>query len=139
MRPILILIFVMFISCLLSKLVSGRYLIRKGEASYKVYKIDSINTYYLIYAQKGDPLYKVVSKKTVVVDCDRIKVHMSYEFKLHSILSSLHIGGIRIESQNLDLVKCFSYDDSTRICLEGDSIRELYYADNIKGLCFIEE
>jgi hypothetical protein len=106
---------------------------------YKVYKIDSINNFYLIYAKKNDSLYKIVSKKEGIGNCNRIQEGKVYDFKLHARSENRTIDGIKILPQNSLLVNCFSYDDSTKICLERDSINDLHYAENIKGLCFIKQ
>lgn len=126
---------VMLIACSSSKVDNTS--MGKSTSAYKVYKIDSINSYYLIYAKKGDSLYKIVSKKEDAKGFERIKINKSYEFELHSTLLNRQIGNTTILPQNSLLVNCFSYDDSTKICLEGDSIRDLYHADNIKGIYFI--
>lgn len=111
----------------------------KNPISYNVYKVDSINNFYLIYARKGASLYKIVSKKENVIDCNRIKEGGIYDFKLHTRSEDRTIDGIKVLPQNSLLVNCFSYDDSTKICLERDSINDLHYAENIKGLCFIKK
>jgi len=138
MRYIFEIVAVALIGCIASKAGKDSYLSRKSEATYRVYKIDSINTWYLIYARKGDSLYKIVSKKMEVRGCNRIEVDKQYEFLLHSRIYGYTIAGKTILPQNTLLVNCFSFDDSTNICLERDSINDLHYADNIKGLCFIK-
>jgi hypothetical protein len=117
---------------------SNRHLENESVSSYNVYKIDSINTYYLIYAKKSDSLYKIVSKKTDVIGANRIEINKNYEFKLRSSLLNRQIDNSTVLPQNSLLVNCFSYDDTTQICLEGDWIRNLYHADNINGLYLIK-
>jgi hypothetical protein len=135
-------IIIFLVACASSNLVRSTSLgsneMASDIANYKVYKIDSINTYYLIYAKKGDSLYKIVSKKTLNTDCNRIKGGNDYAFKLHSSLTDIRIGGVLVSSKQLPHVSCYTYDDSTKICLERDSINYLYYADNIKGLCYVK-
>nr|WP_198999668.1 hypothetical protein [Flavobacterium sp. ASV13] len=106
---------------------------------YEVYKIDSINEYYLIYAKRGDSLFKIVSKKEAADKQQEIKVNKSYPLKLHSRRENLPtIGGIKLEPINYLDVECFAYDKSTTICIERDSINDLHYAENIKGKYFIK-
>lgn len=136
MKTIFSIIIIALIAC--SQSNTGHSSEKMATSSYKVYKIDSINNYYLIYASRKDSLYKIVSKKETVQNCNRIMKNDEYEFKLHSVLTNRRIGGKEILPQNSLLVNCFFYDDSTSICLEGDSIRDLHYADNIKSLCFKE-
>lgn len=128
---------IIFVGIATSKMIRNKHF-HNEAVSYRVYKIDSINTYYLIYARKEDSIYKIVSKKIKVDNCYNIEINKSYEFILHSSLTDRHIGKKRILPQNSQLVTCFNYDDSTTICFEGDSIRDLFYSDNIQGLCFKE-
>ena len=138
---LLLILTILLVECA-SKLVRSNAIYsdkgNNGLTSYKVYKIDSINTYYLIYAKKGDTLYKIVSTKEIIENCERIKVNVRYDFKLHSSLSDFKIGNVTIHQTDLN-VSCYAYDASTYICLERDSINDLYYADNIKGLCYINK
>jgi len=104
---------------------------------YNVYKIDSINSFYLIYAKNGNSNYKIISKKEQPPNCNTmIQMNGKYEFKLHSQSYNPKSGKIEELPENSLLVNCFYYDDSTTICLERDSINDLFYGDNIKGLCY---
>lgn len=108
--------------------------------NYKVFKIDSINSYYLIYAEKNDALYKIVSKKEKESIFNRIQVNHFYPFKLTSRRDNAAvINGVKLSPQNYLDIECYVYDDSTSICIERDSINELHHASNIKGLCFQSE
>ncbi len=135
MRKTLSLLLILSVSCSVSKLSSSK---QRGNYSnyYKVYKIDSVNNFYLIYARKRDSLYKIVSQKHATANCVRIQENGEYEFTLHSSLSNRSVGTDVILPQNSLSVNCFNYNDSTTICLERDSINDLFYADNLKGLCF---
>jgi hypothetical protein len=138
MKNVFEIIAVALIGYIGSKAEKNNSLIRELQVAYRVYRIDSINTWYLIYARKGDSLYKIVSKKIEIEGCHKIEVGNHYDFHLHSRIYGYTIAGKKILPQNTLLVNCFSFDDSTNICLERDSINDLHYADNIKGLCFIE-
>lgn len=111
----------------------------RNFTSYKVYKIDSINNFYLIYVRRNDSLYKIVSKKEDVENCNRIQNNNTYDFILHARSENRTIDGVKILPQNSLLVNCFTYSTSTTICLERDSINDLHYADNLKGLCLIKQ
>ncbi len=108
---------------------------------YKVYKIDSINTYYLIYAKRKDSLYKVVSKKGENVESlITIKIGGQYDLKLNSIWTKkIMIGGVNVSPSVTPNVTCLSFDDSTKICIERDSINDLHQADNLLGLYLISK
>ena len=112
--------------------------ISKADKLYNVYKIDSINNYYLIYANRNDSLYKIVAQKEKKNNCNMIKSCLSYKFIIHSMRENPpKIGGIKIRPINYMDINCFQFDKETRICKE-DGIFDLYFADNVKGLCFIK-
>jgi hypothetical protein len=106
---------------------------------YQVYKLDSINDFYLIYAKKGDSLFKIISKRELVKHMKKIEINETYPFKLHSRRESLPtIDGIKLEPINYLDVECFAFDKETTICIErNNGIYDLYFAENIKGLFFI--
>jgi len=134
----IILIVAVIIGCKIHTTKNSNESRRKNDKNhkYRVYKIDSINSFYLIYARKGDSLFKIVSKKDKNLLCKNIGNNRYYEFNLHSQTGEYKIGNVVVPvSLHVD---CFAYDDSTSICLERDSIRALYHADNIKGLCFLK-
>ncbi len=56
--------------CCKSMVYTSQNHFSKSADSYKVFKIDSINSYYLIYAEKNDTLYKIVSKKEIESGCN---------------------------------------------------------------------
>lgn len=112
-----------------------------NSINYTVYKIDSLNSYYLIYAKNGESLYKIVSKKLNSYNCSKIKVNSNYPLKLRSMgVMKPMVGNEKTRPMNyLDFANpCRQFDDSTKICIER-YMTDLYFADNIKGLCFIKE
>ena len=94
---------------------------------YTIYKIDSINNFYLVYATMSKKNFKIVSmKENQEFDCSKIQINGKYLFQLKSIWHSLpHI-------------TCLGFNDSTTICLERPIINDLFVASNLKGLCIIE-
>lgn len=114
--------------------------VKQDSLNYKVYRIDSINSYYIIYVKKGQTLYKIVSQKKKgerVKNCNKIIINNFYEFHLHSML--FVNGHSSIPANQKYEISGWRIDDSTTIAFEGDSIRDLYYADNIKGLCIVKK
>jgi hypothetical protein len=87
-----------------------------GKPVYKVYKIDSINNYYLIYALKDSIRYKVVSPKAnAKKGMEKNEIGGVYKFKLHSRFEYPNrFNDPLVRTQ----VSCHYYDDSTAICLE---------------------
>lgn len=108
------------------------------DSLFNVFKIDSINAYYLIYAKKDKSIYKIVSKKEAIIGYNKIEPRNRYYFKLYSIISNRKVASTSILPQNSLLVNCYSFDDTTQICLENGQLRELYLAENLKGLFLIE-
>jgi hypothetical protein len=142
MKAYIIFLLVALIACVQTQSISSNkksthQQIEDSTSLYKVYKIDSINSFYLIYARKGSSIYKIVSKKEQNQNCNStITMNRKYEFKLHSQSYNPKTGKLDELPENSLLVNCFYYDDSTSICLERDSINDLFYGDNIEGLCY---
>ena len=147
MNKILIAIFIFFFSCMNSKFNNNNNTLQvksikliNDSSLFKVYKIDSINNYYLIYAKRRDTFYKIVSQKWFNYNCKNIIIGSKYSF----ILTSIWNTPIIIENENVSPsmilhVTCLSFDKKTNICLERDSINDLFSASNVKGLCFIKD
>lgn len=113
-------------------------LINSGVEKYTVRKLDSINNYYILYVNRNDSMFKVVSYKPLIAErkCNKIRVGSSYPFLLRSSIS--WSGEFRRLSPKYNpQIGCLAYDDSTSICLESGVVRDLFHADNINGLCFI--
>ena len=103
----------------------------------KIWKIDSINRYYLIYGKKGNSLFKIVSRKDERASGQHIHLDKKYNFSLESIWrSKILIDGVTVSPSSIYSVNCLGFDSATYICLERDSIVDLYHADNVKGLCW---
>lgn len=129
MNKILITAGCIFIVCFNLKCIDN-YNKQNTNTSYQVYKIDSINSFYLIYANKGGIKYKIVSEKAYCESGDKILKDGYYEFDLSSII---------FDSKELPIhpgaVGSIKIDSITTIFLE-DSINDIFSAKNIKGLCF---
>ncbi|NDV57679.1 hypothetical protein [Bacteroides sp. 519] len=103
---------------------------------YEVYKIDSINNYYLIYLRKDSQKYKVVSKMEYVPFGKKIKLGTKYDFSLESLFDvDISINGINVNPAHTSLVECIYVDKMTYVCIErNDSIFDLFRAKNLTGL-----
>jgi hypothetical protein len=103
--------------------------IHKPVYRYKIQRIDSIESVYVIYAEKDGKFYKIASPKSDSNVGVPIQARSSYDLELIShldvtrISGKLHIGGIRI--------------GHTLIELEGGKvIWDLFYCKNLDGLYF---
>ncbi|WP_372472523.1 hypothetical protein AB4865_06790 [Capnocytophaga sp. ARDL2] len=122
--------FFLLINCNIVKKNSNQ-----NELYHKITKIDSINSYYLVYTTKGDSVFQIVSKKEVVESCKKIEIGKDYMLKLTSFRSTApYIGNIKISPVNDLHIKCFQFEDNTEICKE-EGISDLYFTKNLKGLC----
>jgi hypothetical protein len=129
-----------------TELIVGRDYEEGEKAGYKIVKIDSINNVYLIYARKEGSLFKIpslkdgsdASDKVRENDCEKINVGKRYKFKLNSMMTGKLIGNIEIPYEMTKHAGGVNYY-GTIIEVERDSINDIYYADNIKGLCFVKE
>ena len=84
----------------------------RSDSLWNVYKIDSINSYYVIYAEKNHKFYKIISKKNLDNCDEKIQKNLKYNFLLKSIWSeSFMIGNTKIvPSQSLG-INCFYFVD----------------------------
>ncbi len=141
-KEIAILLFV-FIGCTTTKTtikpdnkISRDNSILTGAHMYKIYKVDSINNYYILYAKKNDYIFKIISKKEVNLNCNAVKMNGSYNLNLKSVWEyDTVINNKKISFSKVINVNCLGLNDSTTICLERDSINDLHYAENLRGLC----
>lgn len=108
----------------------------KNDSLYEVYKIDSVNIFYIVYARKNNTNFKIISKKTGLINCDKVLVDYYYNLKLKSILrQEVKLGDKSFSSAGNLLVNCFTFEGNTEICRE-DGISDLYRAENLNGLCY---
>lgn len=101
------------------------------NAVYKIYKIDSINAWYVIYARNGSYRYKIISRKCLPLQGVKIEKNKSYNLRL---ISTRHYPNA--PSNPLD-IPCFVLDENTPICLEPrKEIYDVHYTKDLKGLYF---
>ena len=112
--------------------------LKTSSGPYLIYKIDSIHSYYLVYAKKNDSVYKILSKKAGFVSCSQLQVNKDYQMNLFSIWNQdIWVGGVNVNpALNLN-VTCLGLDDSTSVCIERDKgIYDLFSTNDLKGLCY---
>lgn len=140
MKKAIYLVFILFAFCK-SNVISNKKNYRvKQQKTYSVYKLDSLNSYYLIYVKRGDSLFKIVSRKTQQGNCNSIKVASNYELSLSPMhIQRKTVGNSQFQPVNhLDMgSRCKKFDDSTEVCIER-YMDDLYTSDNISGRCLIK-
>jgi len=140
MKKISLFLFVAFFGCIPVERSNEQLSHIRENDLYTVYKIDSINSFYLVYAKMGEELFKIVSKKEVQeLPTQKVQINRKYPFVVHSHYYNSATRKMEILPENALLVSCFYYDDSTSICLERDSINDLHYAENLKGLYLLKK
>lgn len=141
MKYIFCFLIILFFSSGFSQEVEDMSTRNKADNLYHIYKIDSINKYYLIYGRKCNVNYKIISKKNRKnSNCSKIQVNHNYNLQLESLSEQeFELEGNTVSLAGNTLVNCFSLDKETTVCKEEDKrIYDLYFVENIKGLCLIE-
>ena len=111
----------------------------KHDSLFQVSKIDSVNSYYIVYLKKNNINYKIISKKETLYKCNKIQIGQFYFFKIKSLLNvNIKLNDHVISSSNNALVNCYTFEGNTKICKE-EGIYDLYKAINLKGLCLIDK
>lgn len=106
--------------------------ISEFREKYKVFKIDSVNNVYVIYARKDAVLCKIVSLKDSCA-CSNVKVGNEYTFSLMSRVPK-EFKWIDVSPNAIPHVSGINYY-GTWIAFERDSINDIFISFNLKGLC----
>jgi len=146
-------IYVIIVVCCCYSCTSPKSLRKQSSDMYHIEAIVSKNSWYIIYAEKQDTLYKIVSarQENEGSRCRKIRQGGFYSFELVSHGSNIPvINGIKLAPVNyLDVKKnvksrdgkdCYAYDQETEICTEPErGIYDLYYTSSLRGVCYIEQ
>lgn len=128
---------VILFSCSSTKKVKT---VSDSNTNYFIKKIDKKHSWYIIYAEKKDTLFKIVSYAESKVDenCKKIVVGGKYDFELKSKKENAPIiGGIKLDP--VGYTGCYEFDKETTICLEPKrGIYDLFYTNDLKGICYLK-
>ena len=101
---------------------------------FKILKIDSIKNIYVIYAEQNDSVYKILSEKEVICNCQNIELNNTYilsiktKFMRGVIIQQL--GGSKYKGAVIPI----------REKTDGKNVAwNLYLTDDIKGRCYIRK
>ena len=112
------------------------------ENLYRIKQIKVKNNWYIIYATQGKNLFKIISgvEGKQQDSCFEIKVGNYYSLDLKSKRENAPvINGVKLAPVNYLDIECFMYDEETEICIEPKKgIQDLYFSENLKGLCYLE-
>jgi hypothetical protein len=108
---------------------------------YKILKINEVEgKVYIIYAQKGDSIYKIVSvkEKYPSILCAAVKVDNLIPLNLIQIFPQKSILGVELSGSYYSTVKGLNVND-VMVEVDEKSNNALYKAANLNGLCLITE
>lgn len=130
-KVIFILSVIFFTSC---KLLDKRH-----QLGYKIYKIETLNSYYIVYCEKDNKKYKIVSKgqyDNTFGRHQKIKTGKAYNFILNSYKTDgINNNPLTNTGTTPYVIQCHMFDNETKICTEPDQgIYNLHYTTNLVGL-----
>lgn len=108
--------------------------------NFQILKIKKMeNKVYVIYAQKGDSIYKVVSEKEkyTQISCNPIKENSTVFLDLVQIFPQKSLFGLELSGSYYSTVRGMNINDVI-VEVEESSNNSLYRADNLNGLCLIK-
>jgi len=101
-----------------------------NENLFNIVIIDSLQSFYLIYAKKKNEYYKIVSEKIELTNnCKKIKTGDYLSLNLKSIVPdtskiSYKVGGVLYKGVEFDF--------------EKDTILDIYKTEDLVGLCYLK-
>ena len=129
----------MYFSCSQSKNVITNAHPKDTGNNYLITKINLLDDkVYIIYAQRKDSIYKIVSKKESIpmLHCMLIKEKEEYPLKLEMFYPIKELLGIPVQTSLT--VNGVYVDENIIVEIEETSHYSLYHANNLKGLCLIK-
>lgn len=137
------LIYLLFLGILLSSCTNTKKVTSAstiGEANYFIKEINKKNSWYVIYAERKDTLYKIVTKVEADTNknCKKIVVGKWYDLLLISHKSTAPIiNGVKLDP--VGYTGCYQFDSETTICLEPKrGVYDLFYTNDLKGICYLK-
>lgn len=107
------------------------------DQTYQILDIKEEKSVYIIYAQKNDSVFKVVSEKSIVIaPCEEIQIGKSYLLDINVIFPLDTLLGMKVMS-NLGIALTFKGGSS--VSLDEKSHFKLYKANNLNGLCYMRQ
>ena len=134
--PIIGLLFVCTINS--NNYISGN---EKEKICYKIKKIKSKNNIYIIYAQRNDTLFKILSSKEVSQvssGYEKIRRGKCYRLELETLFP-LELLGVKLMSPGTTGRTGINFNGNLVEIEPQKGIWDLFYAKNLKGLYIKEE
>lgn len=138
MKKLMFIIFAITFSCGCRVKSSPNKVLKNSEIadSYKISKIDSVNSYYFIYCMKNEHNYKIISKKEANKNVlEKIEEGKYYEFSLNNFPDYSKNNNPLTGYSSTE--PCFMLDKDTRVCKEK-GVDGLYTTKNLIGLYYVK-
>jgi hypothetical protein len=106
-----------------------------NKDTFLINKIESKNNWYIVYANRHDSTYMIVSKRPEIANpkWEKIKVGNYYNLKLNSIIPV--INGVKMLPMNYLDYSGISLDERTVVNINPEKgIYDIYSSTNLKGL-----
>jgi len=126
-----------------------------SDSSYLIKKIKKKRSWYIIYAERKDTLYKITSRvnSEIKIDKNYKKIHVGkrYEFKLDSRRDNLPVfDGIRLQYVScirpkycaylINGLECYSLPDDVDVCTDpARKIYDIYTTDDLNGRYYLKQ
>ena len=111
----------------------------EGEDFGRIYQIIDIKdekSFYVIYAQKSDSVFKIVSEKNIVIaPCEKVQIGRSYLLYINEIFPLDSLLGKKV-MPNLG-IKALTLKDGSSVFIDEKSHYKLYKANNLNALCYM--
>ena len=133
MKPFILFVLIFALSAFQGYVLYGQ---KNTDNSFLIKKIKSSNSYFIIYAERNDSLFKIVSKKTKHKnqECTKLTVGHQYTLVLHSNIPE--VDGVKLMPINyLDVKTIFSPGQSVWSIEPKKGIFDTFHAENIEGRC----
>jgi len=133
MKKIFFLLVIGFLSIYNLYAQEERWPVERGTQDYIVEKIDSMYSYYLIYVSRNNGVntYRLVEKKNDSINCNsKIVVGKVYKLTIH--------GNEDAFGPVIGYEYPVEVEEGLFLPLELEWGYDLYYADEIEGLCYKE-
>jgi CRISPR/Cas system Type II protein with McrA/HNH and RuvC-like nuclease domain len=137
MKNLMLYFFVTILSCSNIKNKPKDLIVMESQGLYEISKIDSVNSYYFIYAIKNSQIHKIISNKVYRKNkFKKIKVGEFYTFELINFPNYSDDKNPLTGFSSID--PCFMLDEVTEICNE-EGVVGLYKTDNLEGLYYLKK
>jgi hypothetical protein len=100
-----------------------------------IYRIDSTKNFFLIYGKDSTGICKIFSRKFESHCPNLIASGKHIGLCVHSYRDHLSQSFLLLDRMATARISCYLLGPEDEICVEGDSIRDLFFSEDFVGLC----